>query len=76
MNAYDLNQTVYYFMYLKNIPYLQSFIILTIRQTEEGFSYSQFIDVSAPFKPENELFETIEDAVNYQIALLEAFIPV
>lgn len=72
---YELNETVYYIQYIDNAPYVQEFLITAIRETDAGFEYSKYADPASPYKLESELFATIDAAVAYQVALLEALIP-
>ena len=76
MNLYNLGQTVYYIIYEFNMPILLTFTIVAIRETADGYSYSKFIEPASPYKLEGELFATIQEAVDYQIALLNALVPV
>jgi len=75
MNEYDLGQTVYYAEYIGNKPFLKTFLIAAIRQTAAGYEYSQYEDSASPYVAETDLFETVQLAVDYQIALLNAWIP-
>lgn len=74
MNKYSIGQTVYRILYSDSLPRIQLFVISVIRQVSEGFSYSRYLDISAPYVSEEELFETEELAVQYQISLLNALL--
>lgn len=76
MNEYNLEQTVYYIEYLSNEPYLRTFVIAAIRQTEAGYEYSKYENAASPYVAEADLFETAQLAIDYQIALLNALVPV
>lgn len=75
MNEYTVGQTVYYIQFIANIPSVVEFLIVAIRQTASGYTYSKFLDPASTYKTESELFATITDAVNYQITVLQALIP-
>ena len=76
MNEYSLGQTVYYIEYLADEPYLRTFLIAAIRQTDAGYQYSQYENAASPYVAEADLFETAQLAIDYQIALLNALVPV
>ena len=75
MSEYSLGETVYYVEYISNAPYARDFIIAAVRETENGYSYSQFKDPAYPYIAEDLLFATLAAAVAYQITLLEALLP-
>ncbi len=74
MSEYSLGETVYYVEYISNTPYAREFIIAAVRETENGYSYSQFKDPSYPYIAEDLLFATLDAAVTYQISLLNALV--
>ena len=74
MNLYTLGQMVYYIEYLANTPYLRTFLVMAIRQNSAGYEYSQYENAASPYVAEADLFATAQDAVDYQIALLNALV--
>lgn len=75
MNKYNLDQVTYYITYNNNSPLLNEFIIAVIRETDAGFEYANIDVPTAPYIPENQLFATIQDAVDNGKALLDALVP-
>ena len=76
MSLYAIGQTVYYVQYVGGVPFLTSYLIASIRENAEGFSYSKFENAASPLMAEADLFLTPSLAVAHEVSMLEALIQI
>jgi len=62
MNRHQLGQTVYWIKYTNDLPELRSFVVNSIKQSADGYKYSDGRPAAA-YIHESKCFDSIDSAV-------------